>query len=170
MLLLGVLISVVYGYIRKWKGSQTLLTVIAVGVTVFTITNFGRRIVQKIDPERKDVSHFYQKKAEAIESYIPADQVISATGSGAIAYFLPEYQVVNLDGLVNSVAYFERLKSGTAIEFLDQMNVAYMIGNEYILTEARPYGDNFSPYLQPVEEFLVESSELSIFRVLYPPW
>ncbi len=169
VVLLGVLVSVVYGYVRKWKGSQTLLTVMAVAVTIFTTTNFGRRIVQKIDPERKDVAHFYQKKAEAIASHIPADQVISATGSGAIAYFLPEYQVVNLDGLVNSVAYFEHLKSGTAIEFLDQMNVAYMIGNEYIISEARPYGDVFGPYLEPYAEFQVESSELSIFRVLYPP-
>ena len=108
-------------------------------------------------------------KAEAIAAHIPSDQVISATGSGSMSYFMPEYQVVNLDGLVNSAAYLEHLKAGTAIEFLDEMNVAYIIGNAYIITEARPYGDNFGPYLQPYAEFQIESSELRIFRVIYPP-
>lgn len=168
-ILLGVLASVVYGYISEWNVSRALLTVISAGVTILIIANFARSIVQKAYPEWETKPHFYQMKAEAIAAHIPSDQVISATGSGSMSYFMPEYQVVNLDGLVNSAAYLEHLKAGTAIEFLDEMNVAYIIGNAYIITEARPYGDNFGPYLQPYAEFQIESSELRIFRVIYPP-
>ena len=82
---------------------------------------------------------------------------------------MPDYQVVNLDGLVNSVEYFEQLKSGTAIEFLAEMNVEYIIGKEYLVTKARPYAENFSNYIEYYGNYEVESDIWSIWKVASPP-
>jgi len=49
-----------------------------------------------------------------------------------------------VDGLINSIEYFNALKSGTADKFLDNMNLDYVFGNPYMLLETDPYRDIFS--------------------------
>jgi len=47
--------------------------------------------------------------------------------------------VVNLDGLINSVQYFQALQSGAARAFLDAIPLNYVYGNSYILLSSDPY-------------------------------
>ncbi len=63
---------------------------------------------------------------------------------------------MNLDGLVNGQEYFDYLKNGSASKYLEQNNVMYVYGNQYILLQTDPYQENFQSLLEQseiVEEF-----------------
>ncbi|HSG26389.1 MAG TPA: hypothetical protein VLA32_09745 [Anaerolineales bacterium] len=169
LLFLGILLSTLISYFRKIRFSNEVILLGVSIFAVFTLVDFGSWIADKTYPELYSVPHYYQKQEQLIRAAIPPDAVISAIGSGSIGYFMPDYQVVNLDGLVNSVEYFEQLKSGTAIEFLAEMNVEYIIGKEYLVTKARPYAENFSNYIEYYGNYEVESDIWSIWKVASPP-
>lgn len=60
--------------------------------------------------------------------HLPDDAVLSATDSGVLAYF-SERSTVNLDGLINSFDYLERLRDGGGrVEaYLEQKGVGYIL-------------------------------------------
>jgi len=90
------------------------------------------------------------------------------TGSGSSAYFTDGRVFVNLDGLINSFEYFERLKAGTADEYLAGIGLDYVFGNAYIITESDPYGDLFAGRLEAADFFRVGSRELVLWRFQAP--
>ena len=63
-----------------------------------------------------------------VRGNLPEDAVLSATDSGVLAYF-SERSTVNLDGLINSFDYFERLRAGggQVEEYLAEKGVGYIL-------------------------------------------
>jgi hypothetical protein len=76
--------------------------------------------------------------------------------------------VVNLDGLINSVDYLAHLKDGTVIDFMEDMDVTYVFGNAYILTESRIYGESIGTYLEFVQDYNYSQYSRSLWKVVYP--
>jgi len=68
----------------------------------------------------------------------PGD-VIGMTGGGLIGYFMPERTILNLDGLINSAAYFELLKENRLEEYHRQVGTDFIYGDEQILLDSDPY-------------------------------
>jgi hypothetical protein len=66
------------------------------------------------------------------------------TGSGSTGYFTPARTIINLDGLISGVEYFEALRDGTAAEYLEGIGLDYVFGNEYVLLETQPYREVFT--------------------------
>ena len=106
----------------------------------------------------------YQDSVNAVRAAASPSHVISAPGSGFLGYLLPEYTVINLDGLVNSKAYFEALKNKTVPDFLASMHIRYVIGHYGMLTELQPYSDFFKGRISLVANV----SNQGLFRY-FPP-
>jgi hypothetical protein len=164
LILLGVLATVLFGYVHKLRYSKAVLTGLVVIVTTLTFINFGRLVAKNMYPGLAGTPHYYQQVANEIREHTTPDDVIATIGSGTIGYFLVEYRIINMDGLINSADYFEHLKSGTVSQFLDEMGVDYVYGNDYLVTQARPYGENLADHLTPFTGLNLNNKDLKLWH------
>lgn len=124
-----------------WIG-KSLAALLIVGTIGLWIIN----VVQRL-PFTASVSHAelsYQSEAHWLEQNTPPGALIGMTGGGVDAYFIKDRTIVNLDGLMNSVEYFQMLKSGSAAQYLDRIGLDYVFGKPYILLETDPYRGIFT--------------------------
>ncbi|MHC1783958.1 MAG: hypothetical protein AB9891_14595 [Anaerolineaceae bacterium] len=89
-----------------------------------------------VEPGKEEV---YLWGAHGLEEATEPGALIGSTGGGVIAYFIQDRVIINLDGLMNSNEYFERLQNGTAYEYLDRIGLDYVYGSKYMLTDSDPY-------------------------------
>lgn len=76
---------------------------------------------------------------EIVESITPPGAVIGTPGGGSFSYFIKDRTVVNLDGLMNSKAYFQALRKGDTHSIMQAANIQYIYANGYTLLETQPY-------------------------------
>lgn len=91
--------------------------------------------------------------------------VIGMTGSGMAGYFIEDRLVINLDGLINGVEYYEALRAGTIDQYLEALQIDYLYGNSYILQESEPYAAPLNPHLDSISDF----QNIVLYRYLYLP-
>jgi hypothetical protein len=120
----------------KFKFSPLLVGLIA----VFVISNLFEYI-KSLAPFKipKESQAAYLAETREVESYTQPGSKIGMTGGGLVAYFIEDRTIVNLDGLINSTAYFNAMKSGKATQFLDAIPLNYVFGKPYMLLESDPY-------------------------------
>ncbi len=64
--------------------------------------------------------------AQWMQRHLPAGQKTGAFSSGIVAYFDPQHEVVNLDGLMNNTQYFENyLKAGRIPQYIRDRGITY---------------------------------------------
>jgi hypothetical protein len=102
----------------------------------------------------------------ALENATEPGAVIGSTGGGGISYFIKDRTVINMDGLINSNAYFQALKNGRGAAFLDEMKVNYVYGNEYVLTQTDPYYKMLEGHL---DQEVVVTGTAVLYRYLPTP-
>lgn len=88
--------------------------------------------------------HQYILETQFVEDHSKPGDVIGMTGGGVIAYFIEDRTIVNLDGLVNGVEYFEQLKTARAYQYLDSIGLDYVFAAKSMILESDPYGWIFS--------------------------
>ena len=81
----------------------------------------------------------YLGEKNFIESQTEPGDVIGMTGGGLVGYFVPDRRIVNLDGLINSAEYFEMLRSDQSKNYLEDIGVKYIYGEEPVLLDSDPY-------------------------------
>lgn len=64
-----------------------------------------------------------------ISANLPADAVLASWDAGVVAYY-SDQPVVNLDGVVNSPAYAEALRSGQTAELLRTAGIDYVVNHD----------------------------------------
>lgn len=131
----------------KLKPSLVLSVLIGL-VLVFTHFQFVTRFAPMIVPEEKQA--YYLAEVTEVEFYTQPGSRIGMTGGGLIAYFIQDRTIVNLDGLISSVEYYNAMKSGTATQFLDAIPLNYVFGKPYMLLESDPYGSFLKDRLEEV--------------------
>jgi hypothetical protein len=133
---------------RTWPGY--LLMLVAIGMLFFMHTRYlVNRYPFAVAAEAQDA---YVSQVRTLERETPEGSIIGMTGGGETAYFIENRTIVNLDGLINSKAYFDALRSGTASQFLADMGMDYVFGNAYMLLESNPYRDIFTGRLRAVRQ------------------
>jgi hypothetical protein len=98
-------------------------------------------IPYQIDPQYEEA---YLGGAHALEMYTEPGSTIGTTGGGIVAYFIKDRTIVNLDGLINSNEYFQRMRRGKTTEYFDRIGLDYVYGNIYMITQSDPYARMFS--------------------------
>jgi hypothetical protein len=79
-----------------------------------------------------------------LEEHTQPGARIGMTGGGNTGYFIRNRTIINMDGLINSYAYFQALKDNQAGKFLARMGLDYIFANKYIITNSMPYRYQFS--------------------------
>ncbi|MDK2982112.1 MAG: hypothetical protein PWQ55_2459 [Chloroflexota bacterium] len=122
------------------------LAVLAIGALVF---NFGQVLLREFPVGRAaPVLYDYEADFDFLEEHTQPGDVIGMTGGGATAYFMPDRVFVNLDGLINSPAYFESMQDGGTNDYLAAIGMQYIYGEEQVLLDSDPYRWFFTDHLQ----------------------
>jgi hypothetical protein len=85
--------------------------------------------------------------AAFLEQHTEPGSIIGMTGGGNAGYFIHDRTVINMDGLINSNAYFKLLQSEQAGEYLANEGMDYILANSDLLNQL-PYRGQFAPYIE----------------------
>lgn len=111
-------------------------------------------------------NHFYIHRARWLEAATEPGERIAITGAGNLAYFIQDRTIVNMDGLMNTHDYLLALQSGRGAQYLADLGVDYIFGNEYILTETNPYAPLLEGHLDPFQVYVFADRELPLWRFI----
>ncbi len=132
--------------LTKRNAPNLILLFAAAVLLMFLHTRYLVRQYPYAIPAEEEIEYIVQIRS--LEKETPEGSLIGMTGGGETAYFIQNRTIVNLDGLINSVAYFEAMRNGTADEFLELMGLDYVFGNPYTLLESNPYRSIFEDRLR----------------------
>ena len=116
--------------------------------SIYLAFTFAATIYNKMPYHDDWANQPYIDMLPILEGYTEPGSIIGMTGGGNTGYFITDRTIVNMDGLINSYAYFEALQEGKASAYLQKMGMEYVFGNYYILTESMPYRPNLEDQLQ----------------------
>ena len=141
---------------RRWFSNT--LAAIAIGALLF---NFGRVLLSEFPVGREaPVLYDYEADFDFLEEHTQAGDVVGMTGGGATAYFMSDRIFVNLDGLINSPAYFQSMQDDKTNDYLDRIGLKFIYGEEQVLLDSDPYRWFFTDHL----EYIGSSSMFNLYR------
>lgn len=154
-LALVLMLSLLLDAFFTWLDGITQRKILSVVVSVLLAVWLGisnAQFLQSLCPSTVTVENEndYLKEVRQVESLTESGARIGMTGGGLVGYFITDRTVVNLDGLINSRAYFEAMQKGTARDFLDAIPLNYVFGQEYVVTESDPYKGIFKDRLERI--------------------
>lgn len=123
---------------RVFQGAGVVVGLILVLPFISYIQNLAP---YQVDPQYAEA---YLGGAHALEQYTEPGSTIGTTGGGIVAYFIKDRKIINLDGLINSNEYFQRMRRGKTTEYFDRIGLDYVYGNIYMITQSDPYARMFS--------------------------
>ncbi|HET8580563.1 MAG TPA: hypothetical protein VFL31_06160, partial [Nitrospiraceae bacterium] len=85
-----------------------------------------------------------------LEEHTPPGSMIGMTGGGNAGYFIHDRIIVNMDGLINSYAYFQALRTHQAGAYLEKIGLDYVLANPTILDQ-QPYKGQFNGYMEALD-------------------
>lgn len=141
MVLLGsILLEGFFLWLNKPGAKKVLSTVVLTGLSIYIVV-LHVLFITSLTPQKVSLEDQaeYLTEVNQLEALIEKGALIGMTGGGNVAYFIHDRNVVNLDGLINSAAYFNALKSGSAQKFLDDLPLDYVFGKPYTLQISDPY-------------------------------
>lgn len=102
------------------------------------------------------------------EENLPEKTVVGSSQSGALSYFAPSLNVVNLDGVVNTKC-FESLVQNRNMDFIKEQKIDYVFGWPVNIKFIELHSKNFKPedliLIKKIEEFKSWDTEWSLFKV-----
>jgi len=119
-------------------------------ISLYLAFNFTATIYERMPYQDPWAGQPYMDMLPILEGYTEPGSLIGMTGGGNAGYFIKDRTIVNMDGLINSDAYFQALKDGKVVEYLQKMGVKYMFGSYYILTETMPYRPSLNGQLEEI--------------------
>jgi len=154
LVLLGaVLTSRLFEKLSQWTKTELVNQIVAflfVGSLLFLHTRY---LLNTMPPQvTAENEAAYLQPVRKLEENTSEGALIGMTGGGNIAYFIENRTIINLDGLINSPEYFNALKNGTAVQFLDRLKLDFVYSKPYILLETQPYDAVFTGRLAEVGE------------------
>lgn len=141
----GLLIDCLVNWLEKKSVSKKFFKAVGALIGLFMIYQFSAYIINlapyQVEPEYTEA---YLGGAHALEQYTEPGSTIGTTGGGIVAYFIKDRKIINLDGLINSYDYFQRMRRGKTAEYFDKIGLDYVYGNIYMITQSDPYARMFS--------------------------
>lgn len=124
--------------LMKKKGMPTVLWLAMAALALPSAWSLSRDIVIRMPHGVYGPDLPYLDSVRFLEENTPSGAMIGMTGGGNVGYYIQDRTIVNMDGLINSPAYFEMLKAGEANVYLQAIGLDYIFANPGIL-EAIPY-------------------------------
>ncbi len=152
VLLFALVAEIVLHRIWESMGGKCALSILALLICGLMGWRFLHRVIVTMPHTGVAASPPYMDVAAFLEANTENGALIGMTGGGNVGYFIRGRTIVNMDGLINSAAYFEALKNGRAGEYLEKMGLDYVFANPAIL-ENIPYKGQFTGRLEPVASY-----------------
>jgi hypothetical protein len=147
ILVLGMIVGMLYELIAPFR-YRHVIAWIAIVTFGLNLGNVYFDTVRSLMPYGQwPVTAPNLEMAAFLESATEPGSRIGITGGGNVAYFIHDRTIVNLDGLINSYAYFQAVKQHKVAEFLADEGLNYIFARTYILGR-QPYLKQFDPYLE----------------------
>ena len=147
VLTLSLVAGLVYTLIRAVPYRSLFAWLIAAYVGIQMGTSFWRMIQASMRYNHWPADAAYMDIVPLLEEHTEPGSIIGLTGGGNVGYFVHDRTIVNMDGLINSYAYFQALQNSTAGAYLQQIGLDYVLANPVILDQ-QPYKGQFNEYLE----------------------
>jgi hypothetical protein len=136
--------------------------ILSFGLTFVLLAVFAGTFLTRF-PARSSVSSdiFHKGEAHFLEQNTEPDSLIGLPGGGMTGYFIQDRTIVNMDGLINSHAYFQALKQGTAGLYLEALGLDYVLIQQSEL-EQPPYSQMLAGRI----EYLADYEDARLYRYL----
>jgi hypothetical protein len=139
--------GILYTWIRRVPYRHIFAWLIAGYVGISMGTAFWGLIRESMSYNHWDPDTAYMDIVPLLEEHTEPGSIIGLTGGGNVGYFIHDRTIVNMDGLINSYAYFQALQTRTGGEYLQNIGLDYVLANPVILDQ-QPYKGQFNEYLE----------------------
>ena len=150
VLTISLVVGLLYTLIRRVPYRSVLGWLVAAYVGLSMATSFWRTIQSSMPYNHWPPDTAYMDIVPLLEEHTEPGSIIGLTGGGNVGYFIQDRTIVNMDGLINSYAYFQALQSRTGGEYLRNIGLDYVLANPVILDQ-QPYKGQFNEYLDPLK-------------------
>ena len=150
VLTVSLVVGMFYMSLRKVPYISVFAWLAAAYVGVSMGTSFWRTIRESMPYNYWPADAAYMDIVPLLEEKTPPGSIIGLTGGGNVGYFIQDRTIVNMDGLINSYAYFQALQTRTGGEYLQNIGLDYVLANPVILDQ-QPYKGQFNEYLEPLQ-------------------
>jgi hypothetical protein len=132
---------------QKFKPARIVFQFIALFAGLYLAGRLGHYFIMVMPYNTYPKDMPYMDVIPFLEENTPPGAIIGMTGGGNVGYFIHDRTIVNMDGLINSYAYFKSLQAGTATEYLRDHGLQIVFANSQLLGTP-PYYGQFDPYLE----------------------
>ncbi len=141
--------GILYTWIRKIPYRHVFGWSLAALVGLNMGMGFWKAIQEAMPYHHWEPDTAYMDIVPLLEEHTEPGSIIGLTGGGNVGYFIQDRTIVNMDGLINSYAYFQALQKRTGGEYLQNIGLDYVLANPVILDQ-QPYKGQFNEYLEPL--------------------
>jgi hypothetical protein len=149
VLTLSLVGGILYTWLRWIPYRHVFAWLIAAYVGINMGTAFWGVIQESMPYDHWDPDTAYMDIVPLLEEHTEPGSIIGLTGGGNVGYFIHDRTIINMDGLINSYAYFQALQTRTGGEYLQNLGLDYVLANPVILDQ-QPYKGQFNAYLEPL--------------------
>ncbi|HSQ39816.1 MAG TPA: hypothetical protein VLM78_06620, partial [Anaerolineales bacterium] len=152
--LLGALLfDLILRPLRKFQTGRAIAWGITAALCIgYYAFPFATVIIQRMTWGAERADQPYMDVLPFLESNTEEGALIGMTGGGNIGYFIEGRTIVNMDGLINSYAYYQSLRAGRGDEYMAGIGLDYIFSNPDILQNP-PYNGQFDEWSENVDEF-----------------
>jgi len=148
VLTLSLLLGLFYILIHKIPYTAILAWGFAAYVGVSLGLSYWNTIRQSMPYNHWSADAPFMDIVPLLEEHTEPGSIIGLTGGGNVGYFIHDRTIVNMDGLINSYAYFQALQTREGGQYLQNIGLDYVLANPVILDQ-QPYKGQFNEYLEP---------------------
>jgi hypothetical protein len=152
VLTVSLVIGMSYTLFRRVPYRSIFAWLVAAYVGISMGASFGKTIQTSMPYGHWSPDTAYMDIVPLLEEHTEPGSIIGLTGGGNVGYFIHDRTIVNMDGLINSYAYFQALKTRTGGEYLQNIGLDYVLANPVILDQ-QPYKGQFNDYLEPLRVY-----------------
>jgi hypothetical protein len=152
VLTLSLLLGMFYTLLHRIPYRSVLAWGFAAYVGISMGMSFWNGIRQSMPYNRWSTDAPFMDIVPLLEEHTEPGSIIGLTGGGNVGYFIHDRTIVNMDGLINSYAYFQALQTREGGQYLQNIGLDYVLANPVIL-EQQPYKGQFNGYLEPRNVF-----------------
>jgi hypothetical protein len=138
--------------IRRIPAASIALSLIVILWGINNLVGFARVTASQMPYGAKPAGTPYMEVATFVEAHTQPGSLVGMTGGGNVGYFIQDRTIVNMDGLINSYAYFQANQAGRGSDFLYEMGLDYIFANPDFL-EIQPYRGQYTGRLEIIDTY-----------------
>lgn len=146
VLSLSLLLGMIYKLLRKFQYTQIAFWILATYMGIAMGVSTWKHIQASMPYNYWSPDAPFIDVGPLLEENTEPGSLIGITGGGNIGYFIHDRTITNMDGLINSYAYFQALQAGQAGAYLEKIGLDYVLANPVILDQ-QPYRGQYNEYL-----------------------